>query len=168
MAQRLAQGTHNPWVGSSNLSGPTTSERSACPSRAGGYASLCASTHPRKNLMRSIARSQCQTAGGTTVGPTREKVPASRWGRRMRLTRGATCEQCASLECGVCEARPRHSIAPSARRPRHSVASSGAHMHSAAQGPSRWTVPDDSTTAKDIWPTREKVPASYLPRLHNP
>ena len=43
----------------------------------------------------------------------------------MRLTRGATCEQCASLECGVCEARPRHSIAPSARRPRHSVASSG-------------------------------------------
>ena len=23
MAQRLAQGTHNPWVGSSNLSGPT-------------------------------------------------------------------------------------------------------------------------------------------------
>ena len=125
MAQRLAQGTHNPWVGSSNLSGPTTSERSACPSRAGGYASLCASTHPRKNLTRSIARSQCQTAGGTTVGPTREKVPASRWGRRMRLTRGATCEQCASLECGVCEARPRHSIAPSARRPRHSVASSG-------------------------------------------
>ena len=68
MAQRLAQGTHNPWVGSSNLSGPTTSERSACPSRAGGYASLRASTHPRKNLTRSIARSQCQTAGGTTVG----------------------------------------------------------------------------------------------------
>ena len=78
-------------------------------------------------------------------------------GRRMRLTRGATCEQCASLECGVCEAWPRHSVAPS-----------GAHMYSAAQGPSRWTVPDDSTTAKDIWPTREKVPASYLPRLHNP
>ena len=68
MAQRLAQGTHNPWVGSSNLSGPTTSERSACPSRAGGYASLCASTHPRKNLTHSIASSQCQTAGGTTVG----------------------------------------------------------------------------------------------------
>lgn len=79
MAQRLAQGTHNPWVGSSNLSGPTTSERSACPSRAGGYASLCVSTHPRKNLTRSIARSQCQTAGGTTVGPTREKVPAFCW-----------------------------------------------------------------------------------------
>ena len=91
------------------------------------------------------------------MGPTREKMPASRWGRPMRLTQGVTCEQCASLECGVCEARPRHSVAPS-----------GAHMYSAAQGPSRWTVPDDSTTAKDIWPTREKMPASYLPRLHNP
>ena len=29
---------------------------------------MCASTHPRKNLTHSIASSQCQTAGGTTVG----------------------------------------------------------------------------------------------------